>query len=140
MFPSSRISPPASHSFHPSRLFQSPSLSSLSHRANFHGLSILHMLVYMLPCYSLHRLTLSFLSPALVHKSVLYVCISSAAHKEGLTGVQPCFYVYVWSVAALILQVSVTVTYSQCLAKPKIFTSGLLQKNKTKQTNKNLLD
>ena len=32
---------------HPSRLSQSPSLSSLSHTANFHWLSVLHMVVYM---------------------------------------------------------------------------------------------
>ena len=34
---------------HPSRLLQSPSLNSLSHIANFHWLSILHIVVYMLP-------------------------------------------------------------------------------------------
>ena len=39
--------PPTSH---PSRLLQSPGLSSLSHTANFHWLSVLHMVVYMLPC------------------------------------------------------------------------------------------
>ena len=30
------------------------SVSSLSHTANFYWLSMLHMVVYMLPCYSLH--------------------------------------------------------------------------------------
>ena len=42
--------------FHPSRLLQSPSLSSLSHSANFHWPSILHMVVYrrsMLLCPSI---------------------------------------------------------------------------------------
>ena len=39
--------------FHPSKLLQSPSLSSLSYTANFLWLSILHI-VYMIPCYSLH--------------------------------------------------------------------------------------
>ena len=33
--------------------YKSPSLSSLCHITNFHWLSILHMVVYMLPCYSL---------------------------------------------------------------------------------------
>ena len=46
--------PPTSHPFPPCRLLQSPSLSSLSHTANSHWLSILHMVVYMLLCYSLH--------------------------------------------------------------------------------------
>ena len=39
---------------HPSRLLQSPSLSSMSHTANSHWLSIRHMAVDMFPCYSLH--------------------------------------------------------------------------------------
>ena len=39
---------------HSSRSSQSPGLSSLSHTAHSHRLSILHMAVYMLPCYSLH--------------------------------------------------------------------------------------
>ena len=47
--------PPTPHPFPPaSRLLQSLSLSSLSHTENFHWLSILHIIVYMLPCYSLH--------------------------------------------------------------------------------------
>ena len=58
-----------------SRLLQSTSLSSLSCTAKSHRLSILHTVVYMFPCYSLHS-TLSFLPPAYVHKSVLYVCVS----------------------------------------------------------------
>ena len=53
-----------------SRLLQSPCLSSLSNTANFHWLSILHMVVYMLPCYSIHP-TLFFFPPAHVRKSVL---------------------------------------------------------------------
>ena len=51
--PSCNSLPPFTLS-HPSGLLESPSLSSLSHTANFHWLSVLHMLVYMLPCYSLH--------------------------------------------------------------------------------------
>ena len=37
----------------PSRLSQSPSLSSPSHAANSHWLSVLHMVMYTFPCYSL---------------------------------------------------------------------------------------
>ena len=39
---------------HPSRWSQSPGLSSLSHLANSHWLSILHKLMYMFPCYSFY--------------------------------------------------------------------------------------
>ena len=38
---------------HDLEIEQSPGLSSLSHTANSHWLSISHMIVYMLPCYSL---------------------------------------------------------------------------------------
>ena len=54
------ISPPFCNSLpspspsHPSRLIQNPCLSFLSHTANSHWLSILHLVVYMLPCYFLH--------------------------------------------------------------------------------------
>ena len=44
-------------------------------RRDFH-LSILHMVMFMFPCYSLN-LSLSFLH--CVHNSVLYVCVSVAA-------------------------------------------------------------
>ena len=55
-----QMSPPSGTSLlpptlcNPSRLLQSPDVSSLSHTANFHWLSILHTVVYMLPCFSLH--------------------------------------------------------------------------------------
>ena len=50
---------------HPSRLSQSTGLSSLSHTANSHWQSILHMVMYMFPCYSLHSShPLPFLHPA----------------------------------------------------------------------------
>ena len=39
---------------HPSRLSQSPSLSSLSHTANFCWLPVLCMVMYMFQCYSLN--------------------------------------------------------------------------------------
>ena len=53
-------SPPSWVSLHPptpshfSSWSQSPGLSPLPHTANFHWLSILHMVAYMFPCYSLH--------------------------------------------------------------------------------------
>ena len=46
--------PPISTWSQPSRFLQSTGLSSLSHTANSHWLFILHMIVYMLPCCSLH--------------------------------------------------------------------------------------
>ena len=80
MSPSSWISLPSPTLSHPSRLLQSPSLSSLSHRVNFHWLSIFYIwkCVYLHATLSIH-LTFSFLFPALVRKSVFYVCISTAA-------------------------------------------------------------
>ena len=39
---------------HPSRLSQSIGLSTLSHTANFHWLSILHMIIYMFQHYCFH--------------------------------------------------------------------------------------
>ena len=54
------------------------STTSLSHRANSHGLTILHRIVYMFPCYFLHT-SHPLPPPSHVHKSVLYVCISIAA-------------------------------------------------------------
>ena len=48
MSPPSWVSLPS----HASRLLQSPSWSSLSHTANSHWLSILHMIMYMFPCWA----------------------------------------------------------------------------------------
>ena len=45
------LSPPTSHT---SRLSQSVGLSSLHQTANSHWLTILHMVMYMFPCYSLY--------------------------------------------------------------------------------------
>ena len=53
------LSPPSPS--HCSRLLQRPSLSFLSHTANFHWLSVLHM-VSMFPGYSLHALWSDFSS------------------------------------------------------------------------------
>ena len=57
---------------HPSRWLQGPRLSSPSH-----WLSILHMVMYLFPSYSLS------LSPSSPCKSVRYVCISIAALQTG---------------------------------------------------------
>ena len=46
--------PPTSTPSHSSRLSQSPRLSSLSHTANSHGLSILHMVACIFQYYFLH--------------------------------------------------------------------------------------
>ena len=53
MSPPSGSSLPPPTPLHHSRLLQSPGLSSVSHTANSHWLSILHMVVYMFPCYFL---------------------------------------------------------------------------------------
>ena len=53
MSPPSWTSLPLPSPSHPSRLLQSPALNALSHRANSHWLSILHMVIYMFPFYSL---------------------------------------------------------------------------------------
>ena len=47
----SLLPPTASY---PSRLLQSSNLSYLSHTENSHWFSVLHMIVYLFPCYSLH--------------------------------------------------------------------------------------
>ena len=52
--PPSCISLPLPTPFHPSRLSQGPSLSSLRHTANSSWLSILLMLVYVFPCSSVY--------------------------------------------------------------------------------------
>ena len=72
--------PPTFHPSHPSRLLQSPSLSSLSHIANSHWLSILHMIVWFHATLSICP-TFCFLPT--VHKCVLYVCVSIAALETG---------------------------------------------------------
>ena len=83
MSPSSRTSLPSPFPSHPSRLLQSPCLSSLSDTANSHWLPILYGVVSFSLCtshvtLSIH-LTLSLLSSPRVHKSVLYVYFSIAA-------------------------------------------------------------
>ena len=62
------LSPPTAS--HTSRLSQSLGLSSLHQTANSHWLTILHMVVYMFPCYSLHSSHLLFPSPHLMSISL----------------------------------------------------------------------
>ena len=76
MFPPSWTSLPHPTISHLSWWLQGPSLSSLSHTANSHWLSILYVVVYMFPCHSLHSSHPFLPSPSSVHKSVFYVCIS----------------------------------------------------------------
>ena len=81
MSPPSGISPPAPTHSHPSRLLQSPHLSSPSHTANAHWLSI-----YTCECVCSHpALRLSHplpVLPTLVHKSDLYVCLPLLLHSQ----------------------------------------------------------
>ena len=83
MSPSLWISFPSPVHSHPSRLLQSPSLSSLNHTANSHWVSI-----YLGQCICFHatlsiHLTISFFSPILVYKSVLCISIFIAALRTG---------------------------------------------------------
>ena len=86
--------PPPIHS-HPSRLLQSSSVCSLSHTANSHWLS-----VYIWRCRCIHAalsiyLTLSLLSPTLVHKCVLYICVDGVhliPSSDGLLSDRPPGY------------------------------------------------
>ena len=73
-------------SSHPSRLSQSPCLSSLSHTANSPRLSILHMVVYMFPSFSLHSSHSLLPSSPHVCKSDLYVSVSIGEHRVLTTG------------------------------------------------------
>ena len=62
---------------HPYRLSQSTRLSSLHHTSNSHWISILHRVMYVFQCYSFNLSHPLF--PHHVQKSVLYVCVSTAA-------------------------------------------------------------
>ena len=89
----------------PSRLSQTTVLCSLCHRANSHQLSILHMVIYMSFNATISN-HLTFPFPHCVHKSVLYVCVSTTALQIGsllLLNLQigssyhiPRFYIYIY--------------------------------------------
>ena len=95
------MSPPSWTSFspptpsHPSRLSRRPGLSSLSHTANSHWPCVLHMVVYMFPCYSLHPFHPLLPTPSLISMSILYVCISIAALNIGASVPLSRFLIYV---------------------------------------------
>ena len=65
-------------------------LSSLGYRPTSHQQSVLHLVMEMFQCSSLHSSTLSF--PHCAHKSVLYVCVSTAALQIG-SSVPPSFQI-----------------------------------------------
>ena len=75
--PTSTSLPPSSLSY-PSRLISSPSLSSLSPIANSHQLSILHMVIYVSMLLSPYIPPSTSSPSSHVHKSALYVCVSTA--------------------------------------------------------------
>ena len=54
MSPPSRTSLPLSTLSHPLGCHRVPDLSSLHHRANFHWLFVLNMVMYKFPCYCLN--------------------------------------------------------------------------------------
>ena len=73
------LSPPSWSSLppslsHPSRWSQSNELISLCYTAASHYLSILHLVVYISPCYSLTSSRLTLPHPRVL-KSILYVCV-----------------------------------------------------------------
>ena len=69
-------------------------LSSLGYRPTSHQQSVLHLVMEMFQCSSLHSSTLSF--PHCAHKSVLYVCVSIAALQIG-SSVPPSFQFYIYA-------------------------------------------
>ena len=103
MFPSSWTSLPPPIPSHPSRLSHSTSLSSLSHTANSHWLSILYMVVYMFPCYSL-RLSHPLLAP--VSKSLFFTPVSPLLQ---------CKYVYQYQYHLIKFHIYALI-YSTCLS------------------------
>ena len=60
-------------------LSQSPALRPLSHTANAHWISVLHMIMYVSMSFSAHFPPSPFFPH--VHKSVPYMCVSTAAQQ-----------------------------------------------------------
>ena len=79
--PSLMSLPPTSHPIPPLQVVTEPWFEFPESYSKF-PLSILHMLVYMFPCYSLH-LSHPVLPTCHVHESVLYAFISIAALQIG---------------------------------------------------------
>ena len=80
--PPSWTSLPPSTPSHPSRLSQSTGLRSLCYTGSSHLLSILHMVMYIFPCYSLN-LSHPLLPPLCAQFFSPHVCISIAALQMG---------------------------------------------------------
>ena len=97
-----RMSPPSGTSLpprtpsQPSRLSESPGLSSLHHTENSHWLSVLQKVMYMF--YATLSICPTLFFPHCIHKSVPYVCISSAAQQIGswvhLSRFHMCIYIH----------------------------------------------
>ena len=66
--------PPPSWTSHP--IPQSPCLSSLNHRASSHWMSVLHMVVYMFPCYFSPFIHLTLSSPYPMFINLFSMCES----------------------------------------------------------------
>ena len=96
MFPPSWAFLPPPIPSQPSRLSLSPGLTSLSHTANSHWLSILHMIVYMCPWYCLH--SSHPLLPIPLPPHAVYFC------KWSVFGTQPHAFTCALSVIAFMLQ------------------------------------
>ena len=80
---------------HLSRLLQSPSLSSLSHSANSHWLSLLPMVVYMLPCHSVHSSYPPYYPCPLV--SPLCLCLHCCPANRFISTIfLDSVYMYIW--------------------------------------------
>ena len=75
----------------PSRSSETTELSSLCHTANFHWLSILHMVIYIFQCYSL-LICPTYFFPWCVHMYILYICVSIPALLVFLSVYRFCLY------------------------------------------------
>ena len=94
MSPPSWTSLPPPFPSNPCRLSHSLGFE-LSHTADSHWLFILYLVMYMLQCCSLNSLNSQPLIPPLLHKPVLYVCVSTVALQIGLS--IPSFQIpYIW--------------------------------------------
>ena len=101
MSPPSGSSLPPPTPFHHFRLLQSPGLSSVSHTANSHWLSILHMVVYMFPCYFLPSSHPLLPPAACAHLSLFSMSVSpllpcKQVHQYHLSRFHIYVYVYIY--------------------------------------------
>ena len=107
MSPPSWTSLPPSTPSQCSRLLQSTGLSSLNHTANSHWLSILYMVLYMFPCYSLYCSFLYISMRSVVWEMRLFPKlhwflylqtpgILKRYHKYGTDNVLKFWWVFLW--------------------------------------------